>query len=107
MYQIRQEVLRTAHQLKKSGLSFSEAQKKAWENYRLKSAMHRQPVLFTFRKVDGTERMALGSLETRYMETVKGTGKASATVTNYFDLERNSWRSFRIENLVRVNAPAF
>lgn len=88
MYQTRSLVLRIARQLQKSGLSFSEAQKAAWQRVKGFDAPQ-NTALLTFRKVDGkltTRLVYLGNLSD-YI-TVKGTGRPLNGLKPYVDLAK-------------------
>lgn len=103
MYQIRRSVLTLAHQLRRSaGLTFGQAQKKAWAVIRLKIEMKKsEAVEFSFIKIStGEIRRAVGTLHPSIVPATKGTSKAKpAAIVTYFDLERQAWRSFKAENL--------
>lgn len=60
---------------------------------------------FVYRKVNGQERKACGTLY-GVAHTIKGTSKLkdNNTILRYFDVDCNAWRSFRIENLVEVGS---
>lgn len=97
-------VMQLAWQLvKKNGFTMSEALKTAWANIKLRAKMHAGIVKFYFQKVDGTLREAYGTLASDKIPATKGTGrKPSDTVQVYFDTKRESWRSFKIANLVKI-----
>jgi len=89
--------------VKKNGYTMSEALKVAWSNikWRLKAALG--IVKFTFTKVDGTLRLAFGTLNEHYLPETNGSGrKANPTIQTYFDTEKEEWRCFKIANLVNV-----
>lgn len=78
---------------------------KAWELYRLAKKMRKGPVSFYYQKADGTLRKAVGTLPNRHASaTINGKKmtKPSFKTFAYFDVERNSFRSFKIENLICV-----
>lgn len=88
LYQTRSLVLRIARQLQKSGLSFSEAQKAAWQRVKGFDAPQ-NAALLTFRKVDGTlttRLVHLGDLSD-YI-TLKGTGRPLQGLKPYVDLAK-------------------
>ena len=76
----------------------------------LKGRMREEVSHFSFRKKDGTVRQAYG---TRASEVIvrhvgalmppekqrQGTGSAFP----YFDIERQAWRSFRVDNLIDID----
>lgn len=87
--------------VRKYGFTMSEAMKKAWANAKLKAKMHKGIVKFHFQKVDGSIREAYGTLVESFFPPVKGTEKKpNETLTTYWDCERNSWRCFKIANLI-------
>lgn len=62
-------------------------------------------VKFAFRKQDGTIREALGTLNTELFHyEFKTNGKVSnPDIIKYWDLEKESWRCFHVEDLVFVS----
>ena len=79
--------------------TFSEALTHAWKVIKLQWALCTEAVVkFSYKKVDGTIRQALGSNET--VPAVKGGKPTNYGVLTYFDLEAQAWRSARIENLI-------
>lgn len=93
-------VFKTAWQLRNSFKTFREALIQAWKVVKLKYKMLNGVVEFTFKKVDGSLRNAVGTLQSRFVN-YEFKGKESSTgVFAYFDIEQNSFRSFRAENLV-------
>lgn len=68
----------------------------AWEIQRLVSMMREGSARFIYRKADGMGRHATGTLQGAGAK-VKGTGrKPNPEVVNYWDMDRNAWRSFRV-----------
>ncbi len=75
---------------------------KAWQLFRLKRKLQfNEEVKFSFEKVDGSLRVAYGTLKD-VIQFVKGNGIKSQGVLHYFDIEKVAFRCFRIENLVNV-----
>ena len=73
----------------------------------LKSELqNKKEVKFKFTKIDGTERIALGTKHKDVIEsfnaTPSGNGSEKTGVITYFDLEKKSWRSFKEENLKEI-----
>lgn len=101
MRTFRTKVFKTAWQLvKETGKSFAVCLSKAWALYRLKKEMTKGVVKFAYEKLDGTLRKAIGTLkDTGY--TPKGK-ESSIKTFNYFDVEANGYRSFKIDNLITV-----
>lgn len=97
----RTKVFRQAWELvRTTGKTFAICLAKAWNLYRLASEMKKGPVKFSYEKVDGSFRKAVGTLKNLNC-TAKGK-KSSSKVFNYFDIEANSFRAFRIENLITI-----
>lgn len=61
-------------------------------------------VNFKYIKKDGTERIANGTRNMEFIETQdatpKGTGVERTGVITYYDLEKQSWRSFNEDSFV-------
>lgn len=97
----RTKVFRQAWELvKATGKTFAVCLAKAWNLYRLTNEMKKGTVKFAYEKVDGSLRKAVGTLkDLNYVSK----GKESTIKTfSYFDIEANSFRSFRIENLITI-----
>lgn len=99
----RTKVFKRAHEMVRStGKAFAVCLSKAWAIYRLaKKLISRDEVCFTYEKKDGSLRRAYGTLK-NVGQFVKGTGKTTAKVFHYWDLEAVAFRCFKIENLVAV-----
>lgn len=98
-------VMRLAWQfVKRNGFTMSEALKVAWMNIKLKAQMKLRIVKFYFQKVDGTLREAYGSLREDLLPEARGEGnrKQNDTLQTYYDTEKQSFRSFKRANLVRI-----
>ena len=78
--------------------TFGESLWKAWEIQRLVSLMREGSAKFIYRKADGEGRRAFGTLYSpRIGEKPKGAGrKPNPGVVNYWYMDRNAWRSFRV-----------
>lgn len=93
-------VFKTAWQIASNFTTFAEALKHAWQTIKLKYAMMNGVVEFSYRKVDGSIRTAVGTLQVPHVN-YEFKGKASTNKTlAYFDLEQGAFRSFKIENLI-------
>lgn len=67
----------------------------------LYDALSNGVVKFIFKKKDGTLRHAVGTVVHDMIDyDFKGTGKASLSVLNYWDMEKAAFRSFNIANYV-------
>lgn len=98
---MKRDVMTLAHALRKSGLRFADALKRAWYALKLKARMMRGNVSFFYTKEDGSERFALGSYAQAPARDNTGTArKPNPLVLVYFDLFTNDWRSCRIDRLI-------
>ena len=90
--------------VKRNGINLSEALKKAWQVFKLKAKMAKGIVRFYFRKVDGTIREAYGTLRADLMPEIKGddTRRKNDTTQTYYDTEKQSFRCFKLANLVSI-----
>jgi len=84
---------------------WATALKKAWQLYRLAKMMRSGVVKFFYEKVDGSARVAYGTL----CNLPAGvTSRRSATKTPtfgtmcYWDTKKNAFRSFRVENFIAI-----
>ncbi len=97
-------VFNTAWELFKGGIfaSFGEALKAAWNKSKLQKALKSGVSTFTFRKADGTERRAVGTLNAANFEyQSKGEGKPTGTtVVKFWDLEKLAFRCLNIQNFI-------
>jgi len=85
--------------------SWSSALKKAWTLYRLAKMMRKGVVKFVFEKVDGSARIAYGTLCNlpAGITSRKGGKKAPNYGTMcYWDTKKNAFRSFRVENFIAI-----
>ena len=102
----RVRVMNYAHHIYESkNTSWSSALLKAWTLYRLAKDMRKGVVKFYFEKVDGSARVAYGTL----CNLPAGvTSRRSATKAPnygtmcYWDTKKNAFRSFRVENFIAV-----
>jgi len=85
-----------------SETEFSNCLKKAWRVFKLKKAMAKKVVAFTYKKVNGSIRYAKGTLQEVFIRDVKGGRKPNLRTLAYWDTEADGFRCFRIENLVRI-----
>lgn len=100
---IRSQVLTLAWTLHRAGLTFGEAQRKAWKVIRLKKALRAGVVEFTYTKADGTTRKATGTTSNRFFSYERKTDRpAPGHLVTYFDLEKGNFRNFKAANLVDV-----
>ena len=85
--------------------TWSAALKKAWTLYRLVKAMRQGVVKFFYEKVDGSARVAYGTLCN--LPAGITFRKRSAKEPNfatlcYWDTKKQAFRSFRVENFIAV-----
>ncbi|AMR32396.1 hypothetical protein A0256_13670 [Mucilaginibacter sp. PAMC 26640] len=80
--------------------SFSEALTHAWKVIKLQLALTtRALVNFTFKKVDGSIREAVGTLVNVPIPK-GGARKPKSSLLTYFDLQQNDWRCAKVENII-------
>ncbi len=76
---------------------------KAWQLYHLAKAMREGDVTFYYTKSDGSIRKAVGTLKNVPAGATLGgkrVTKPSYKTMAYFDIEKNAFRSFKVENLI-------
>lgn len=103
----RSSILRNAHEIRRTlNCTFGEAQKLAWRSFRLKAQLRAGATSFSFQKESGEVRLAIGTLNGELFAYIpKGGGATeSALVVRYFDLEKQSFRSVRIDRLISIAA---
>lgn len=104
----RVRVMKYAWQLwRATGNAWRLCMIKAWELYRLAKRMRQDVVPFYYRKADGSIRKAMGTLRAlpaRATLNGKRMTKPSYKTFAYFDVERNAFRCFKVENLICVAA---
>lgn len=102
----RVRVMSFAHHIYESGVTnWSAALQKAWMLYRLAKRMRQGVVKFYFEKVDGSARVAYGTLCNlpAGITSRKGGKKAPNYGTMcYWDTKKNAFRSFRVENFIAM-----
>ena len=99
----RSKVMRQAHEIHKAtGKTFSICLINAWNAYRLTKRMTKEVVKFAFEKIDGSLRYASGTLNGLGSDLIKGTGTPNFKTVSYFDIDAKGFRSFKVENLIRV-----
>lgn len=101
----RVRVMNFAHHIfKSSSATWSEALKKAWTLYRLAKLMRQGVVKFFYEKVDGSARVAYGTLCNlpAGVTSRKGGKPQSSATMCYWDTKKNAFRSFRVENFIAI-----
>lgn len=103
----RADVLRTAWQLvKKTGLHFGEALRRAYVAIRAKLALATSDkfgCFIIYKKADGTTRTAFGTRNPAYIPTDKQPktgGSGTGLTIPYYDFEAEDWRCFRVDTLL-------
>ena len=110
-------LMRTAHvlqddkEIKDCGKSF--ALRRAWWFESFRDALSNGFARFTYYKMDGTPRTALGTrspslipvdkLPKGDMSDGSDTWGNSAKAIPYFDLEKNEWRSFNVLHFISID----
>lgn len=73
-----------------------------------KEALKEGKVTFTYKKVNGEVREALGTLNGKFSNTLESyktkneNQKTTPGVIKYFDLNSDGWRSFKEENFIEM-----
>ena len=99
----RVRVMNFAHHIfRNSATTWTNALKKAWKLYRLAKQMRKGVVKFVFEKVDGSARIAYGTLcdLPAGITSRKGTKAPSYSTMCYWDTKKNAFRSFKVENFI-------
>ena len=100
---MKRTVMTTAWDYLKQGIftSISEALKAAWKAIKIKLALAQGIVEFQFVKANGEIRDARGTTSNEYFEyTPCGGREPKSDVIVYYDIDKGSFRSFRIERLI-------
>lgn len=102
----RVRVMSYAHVIFKSmTINWSDALKKAWMLYKLAKQMRKGVVKFVFEKVDGSARIAYGTLCNLPAGITSKNGSKKApnySTMCYFDTKRQAFRSFRVANFIAI-----
>ena len=101
----RVRVMNFAHHIfSVTAMEWSDALKKAWQLYRLAKLMRQGVVKFFYEKVDGSARVAYGTLcDLPAGVTSRKGGKSQSNATMcYWDTKKNAFRSFRVENFIAI-----
>ncbi len=99
----RVRVMKYAWQIfKNTKIYWRHCMRLAWEIYRVSKAMKKGVVVFYYKKADGTTRRAEGTLQNLPSGTSlvkKGKTPSYKTMT-YYDVEKQGFRCFKIENYI-------
>lgn len=100
----RKDLMLLAWQLvKDSKYTMREAMQVAWLNKEITDNMRIGIVEFKFRKVDGSERLAHGTLRKDMLPPTQGTGKQPhKSVQVYYDTDAREWRCFKKGSLIKM-----
>jgi len=97
---MKRRLFNIAWAVRKQFATFSEALKHAWKVIKLQYQLStRTLVNFTYKKVDGSIRDAVGTLLS-VPAPKGGERKVNDGLLTYFDLQQNDWRCARVENLI-------
>ena len=102
----RTRVMSYAHHIfVTTNTSWASALKKAWTLYRLAKMMRKGVVKFFYEKVDGSARVAYGTLvdlPAGVTSRRSATKKPSFGTMCYWDTKKQAFRSFRVENFIAI-----
>jgi len=90
------------------GIIFADCLKQAWAKLhttnKLVNKMRESVVWFEYLKVDGTTRRACGTLRADLIPQTNTTSarRPCEDVQTYYDIEKQSFRCFRKENLLKI-----
>ena len=96
---MKSKLFRIAHSIKANFETFGQALAQAWKLIKLQINMMLGNVRFSYRKVSGEIREAVGTLSVTYESKNSGRSIPNDSFL-YFDVESNGWRSFKISNLI-------
>lgn len=99
------EIMRKAWMfVRKYGFTMAEGLKQAWALSKLKKAMKKGIVKFMYTKLSGEIRTAWGTLKDELIpvESYSNNRKKNDSVFVYWDSEKESFRSFKIANFLRI-----
>lgn len=97
---MKSNLFKIAHKIKGQFATFAEALTHSWKVIKLQLQLKtKSTVCFTFKKVDGSIREAVGTLLNA--PNPKGDDRpVNYGVLNYFDLQQQDWRCAKVENLI-------
>jgi len=95
---MKRRVFLTAWQVADKFNSFAEALSYAWSVIKLQIQLLIGSVTFSYKKVDGSIRKAVGTLDVKYeRKTDKPSNKG---MFSYWDIEAAAWRGCLVQNLI-------
>jgi hypothetical protein len=96
---MKSRLFKMAWAIKNQFSTFAEALTHAWRTIKLQWALCLGVVTFSYKKIDGSTRVATGTLDS--VPATKGTRREpNYGLLTYFDLEKENWRSCRIDSLI-------
>lgn len=95
---MKTRLFKIAHSIKGQYETFAAALTAAWKVIKLRMKLKSGVVSFSFKKVDGSMRKAVGTLKDT--PAALGIKALNYSVLTFFDVEAQGWRSSRIENLI-------
>lgn len=102
---IHKAVMTNAWAMYKTGnaKSFKEALKLSWIKFKLLKSMSENKVEFSYFKIStGDERIATGTIDNPYSDK----NMSYPNLVTYWDVDKNNFRSFYIDNLTSINKAA-
>jgi len=87
---------------RQTGETFGTCLKKAWANSKLRNALKDGVVRFSFRKLDGSVREAVGTLRDLDYQARTDRRSGNPTLQVYYDIEKEAFRCFKKANLIAV-----
>lgn len=86
-----------------TGMTLSEALKKAWMNAKLLISMKKRVCHFFYKKISGEVREAYGTMMDRVIEgKVNGNGKRGKDCFTYYDTAADGFRCFKTYNIIAI-----
>ena len=99
MKHFKSALFKLAHSVKNNFSSFSEALRFAWKVIKLRKDLTLHNVRFSYRKIDGSIRQAVGTLNLEDYEH-KSEKRSSPAIFTYYDIEKKAFRSCKTTNLI-------
>lgn len=103
-------IMRQANYLTNEDCNKSRALTMAWEICNFRDRLRRGLVRFSYRKADGTDRVALGTNNPLLIPTAqvpKSPGvnvyRERLAIVTYYDLEKDAWRCFYFCSLIGID----
>ncbi|MDD6210525.1 MAG: SH3 beta-barrel fold-containing protein [Bacteroidales bacterium] len=103
--QLREVMFNAWRFFRVTGECFADCLKKAWQVYKLAKEMKNSTVQFFYQKVNGEIRQAFGTMRDDVIsDKIKGNDnrKKNEDMFTYWDCEKDSFRSFKKFNLIRI-----